>query len=379
MKNTLILASSLLISINLLAQTATSLTDLESPALDETSGLLYYNNNVITFNDIDGEPELYEIDLNTGAITRTVTITNASNIDWEDIAQDDDYIYIGDFGNNNGDRLDLKIYKISKLDYDSNDDMATADVINFTYSDQTDFSVNALTNFDAESLISYGNNLIVFSKNWGDNQVKAYSFPKTVGTHSAILESSFNSNGMITGADISADEKIIFLTGYSSSAAPFMYTIQNIPNNSLDIFSGTVSSKIENVVPFGNIVEGVCLFETTNSKYRLYLSNEKFIATAGPISVPFPAKLWLIEIEDESLNTANNKLESIVDVYPNPVENKLNFSQSVDEVSIFDAYGKLILIKYNVNEILFESFNSGVYFVKMKVSNSLVVKKIIKK
>jgi hypothetical protein len=34
------------------------------------------------------------------AVLRTVAITNATNVDWEDIAQDASYIYIGDIGNN---------------------------------------------------------------------------------------------------------------------------------------------------------------------------------------------------------------------------------------------------------------------------------------
>ncbi|MDP5028762.1 MAG: hypothetical protein NWQ14_11105 [Flavobacterium sp.] len=123
-----------------------------------------------------------------------------------------------------------------------------------------------------------------------------YSIPKTNGSHSAVLESSYNTNGLITGAEISPTEDVIYLTGYSSSQAPFMYTIHNIPNSSLDIFSGTVSPKITNIVPLGNQVEAIALFEITPTKHRLYISNEKFTFSSGPISITFPAKLWLIEI-----------------------------------------------------------------------------------
>ncbi|WP_107037474.1 T9SS type A sorting domain-containing protein [Brumimicrobium mesophilum] len=378
MKKTLLLLVSHLFLSSLFAQTATDLIDLETPKLDESSGLLFYNNKVITFNDSEGEAELYEIDINSGNISRTIIINNAINTDWEDIAQDNDFIYIGDFGNNTGDRTDLKIYKISKTDYDDASNTADAEIINFSYADQTDFTINATTNFDAEGLISIGNNLIIFSKNWGDNMVKAYSIPKTIGTHSAILESTYDVNGLISGAEISSDEKTIFLTGYSSSSAPFMYTINNIPNASLDVFSGNVSNKIINIVPFGNIIEGVALFEVTSSEYRLYLTNEKFIATAGPITVPFPAKLWSIEIEDESLSITQNDLSSMVTVYPNPVNNLIKLSDKVDAVKIYNSYGKLIIMDELTSEVAVDDLVKGVYFIHLNINNTIVIQKIIK-
>lgn len=204
MKSTVSLLFLFLGILTIKAQTATDITDLQTPDLDETSGLLFYNNNIITFNDSGGEASLYEMDVSNGNITRTVTITNATNVDWEDIAQDASYIYIGDIGNNNGDRTDLKIYKISKNDYNEPDDTAVAEVISYSYADQVDFTPSPNNNnWDAEGLISYGDNLLIFSKNWVDNMVNVYSIPKTNGTHSAPLESSYNTNGLITGAETS--------------------------------------------------------------------------------------------------------------------------------------------------------------------------------
>jgi hypothetical protein len=49
-------------------------------------------------------------------------------------------------------------------------------------------------------------------------------FQKTSGNYNAILESSYNANGLITGAETSANEKVIYLTGYSSSAVFIYYT-----------------------------------------------------------------------------------------------------------------------------------------------------------
>ena len=298
MKNIVIIIILLFGSLLGNAQTASDLTNLETPTLDETSGLLFYNANLITHTDSGGKAELYELNPTTGAVTKTVEITNATNVDWEDIAQDASYIYIGDIGNNSGNRTDLKIYKISKTDYDTNDGKVTAEIISFSYADQLDFSRRTnKTNWDAEGLISYHAKLLIFTKNWIDNTTNVYAIPKTTGKHKAVLVSSYNTNGLITGADISPDHSVIYLTGYSTSEAPFLYTIHNIPSDTLDIFSGKTSEKTPDIVSIGHQVEGVALFEITPKIHRLYISNEKFSTSIGPIKIAIPAKLLLIEID----------------------------------------------------------------------------------
>ncbi|MEL7534095.1 MAG: hypothetical protein AAFN10_22495, partial [Bacteroidota bacterium] len=69
--------------------------------INETSGLAANGSNKVwTHNDSGGQNKLYEIDT-MGNITRTLTILNATLVDWEEMAQDDQgNFYIGDFGNN---------------------------------------------------------------------------------------------------------------------------------------------------------------------------------------------------------------------------------------------------------------------------------------
>ena len=364
------------------SQTATEITNLQTPDLDENSGLIFYNNNIITFNDSGGEANLYEINANTGNITRTVTITNATNVDWEDITQDASYIYIGDIGNNNGNRTDLKIYKIAKNDYNGSDDIAVAEIISYSYADQLDFTSNPNnTNWDAEGLISYSDQLLIFSKNWVDNRVNVYSIPKTNGTHSALLKSSYNTNGLITSAEISLNENIIYLIGYSSSQAPFMYTIHGIPNNSLDIFSGVISEKISNIVPLGNQVEAIALFEITPNQHRLYISNEKFIFSYEDITIIFPPKLWLIEIDAETftLDVLDITSDLTFTIFPNPFDKTLKLSERVDEIIIFDLLGRILAKQQYVKKLSLENLNPGHYIAYIKINNSIIIKQLIKK
>ena len=364
------------------SQTASEITNIQTPDLDENSGLIFYNNNIITFNDSGGEANLYEINANTGNITRTVTITNATNVDWEDITQDASYIYIGDIGNNNGNRTDLKIYKIAKNDYNGSDDIAVAEIISYSYADQLDFTSNPNnTNWDAEGLISYSDQLLIFSKNWVDNRVNVYSIPKTNGTYSALLESSYNTNGLITSAEISLNENIIYLIGYSSSQAPFMYTIHGIPNNSLDIFSGVISEKISNIVPIGNQVEAIALFEITPNKHRLYISNEKFIFSYEDITIIFPPKLWLIEIDAETvtLDVPDITSDLTLTIFPNPFDKTLKLSERVDEIIIFDLLGRILAKQQYVKKLSLENLNPGHYIAYIKINNSIIIKQLIKK
>lgn len=371
----------ILLLFNLLTISSQTI-DLQTPALDQNSGLLFYNSKLISHNDSGGDASLYEIDTSTGAITRTVTISNATNVDWEDLTQDTSYIYIGDFGNNFGNRTNLRIYKISKDDYNNNDTV-TAEIISYSYADQLDFTSNINNhNWDAEALISYGDKLLIFSKNWVDNKVNVYAIPKTSGTHIANIESTYNTNGLITGADTSSDESIIYLTGYTDSAPPFMYTIHNIPNNSLDVFTGTVSDKITDITPIGNQVEAIAYKETTASKHNLYISNEKFTTVFNSIPFNFPAKLRTIQIdvaETETLTISATEVASSFKLYQTPSGKTLKTNTLVDEIIIFDVFGRTVIKQQHIQEISLGTLNSGVYIAHVKVNHTIHVRKIIRK
>ncbi len=183
--------------------------------LDETSGLIFYNGYLFSHNDSRGNAAIYRFDTINGEINQTITITNATNNDWEALAIDDNFIYIGEFGNNGGNRKDLKIYKLAKDQIPENGDVSVqADIINFNFSDQSDFS-NAFreTDFDCEAFISKGEYLYLFSKNWSTQKTKVYKLSKAAGTHEAQKIDEFDVGCMITGADIYEDGSLV-LIGY---------------------------------------------------------------------------------------------------------------------------------------------------------------------
>ncbi len=189
------------------------------PELDEelieNSGLIYWNNFLWTINDSGGKNELYAINTKTGKIAITVAITNVKNIDWESLTQDDEYIYIGDFGNNFGIRQDLKILKIDKKYISSSaNQVVKADIISLKYERQKAFApTKKATQFDCEGFASYKDKLILFSKDWKNGQAMAYFMPKKAGNYSLNSTQKFDVGMYVTGASISSDGKLA-LIGY---------------------------------------------------------------------------------------------------------------------------------------------------------------------
>ena len=180
-----------------------------SSTLTEISGLIYFNNKLLALNDGGGGNKLYVLDALNGNILQTITVNGATNIDWEDLAQDSNYVYVGDIGNNaHGNRKDLCIYKINKNSFNVSGDFsipATAvEKINYAYPDQTDFTSLASnsTRFDCEAITVARGQLHLFTKNWIGNYSVHYKLPLQAGTYTAEKLDSLNTGGLlITGAD----------------------------------------------------------------------------------------------------------------------------------------------------------------------------------
>jgi hypothetical protein len=207
--------------------------DLEEE-MKETSGIILYEGNIWTINDSGGFPEIYKIDKVTGAVNQTVSIANGSNRDWEDITQDDKYIYVGDFGNNDGNRTDLKIYKIAKGEItDKKKVSVNATIIGFSYSDQQSFEENNHNhNFDCESLISDGDSLMIFSKDWADGKTRMYKIPKIPGQYNIDPLETFDADGLVSGADFSEVDHKLVLIGYKDHI-PFIFLVNDFNGRTL--------------------------------------------------------------------------------------------------------------------------------------------------
>lgn len=242
---------------------------IEIPSnLNEISGMIFRNDtSFFAHNDGGQGARIFEVDLEEKKINRNIKIYNATNVDWEDLAQDDEYIYVSDSGNFLGQRTDLKIYKISKSELEILDSVA-AEIIEFNYPDQGNFPPTEIHNFECEAVISYKNELLLFSKNHLDLKTKWYSLPKNAGIYSAQLIQEFESDGLITGATISEDNNVIALLGYHKREAtfePFIWLLYEFPEGK--IFDGK-TKKLD--FTFNAQFEAICFGKNKN----LYFSHE---------------------------------------------------------------------------------------------------------
>lgn len=141
-------------------------TDFKLPSeLSEISGLEKISDSLlIAINDGGNEPILFFLD-RRGTITRKVRVSNASNTDWEALAIDEKYVYIGDFGNNMNERKDLCIYRVNRQDLATLNEVGAEKMI-ISYKEQTAFPPKDHERyFDAEAMTFFEGQLWIFTKN----------------------------------------------------------------------------------------------------------------------------------------------------------------------------------------------------------------------
>lgn len=345
----------------------------------ETSGLLFLDGKIITHNDRGDASNLYEIDSLSGVITRTVTISNATNVDWEDLAENDTHIFIADIGNNNGDRSDLKIYKIFKSEFKNNTSVS-AEIISFSYEDQTDFSNQPnSSNFDAEGIVIYGNDVLIFTKNWADFKTNVYKIPSQTGNYVATKVSTANVAGLITGAVCNQDR--FFLTGYDTLLNPFLIYMDFNLMLGEDIFSSGFSKiSLKDEMEQGSQIEGITNIGITG---KYWISRENFSTTIFGTTITFTQKLYpFYDANSPLLSTPKNEL-AIVNISPNPIINKVNIKTRLPlhTIEIYNAAGKKVLVPVieNQREIDISILSAGIYYLKVRLKNTnSIIRKIIK-
>lgn len=214
-------------STKLLAQTVVYETQLPKK-IEETSGIEFFKNDLLTHNDSGGKPNLYRF-TEHGDLINKYLIEGAENNDWEDIAQDKNYLYISDSGNNKGNRKNLNI-----LIVDPKRDFKKIGAITFNYRDQQNFEKRKKHPFDAEALVATQEVLVLFSKNRKTSTTELYSIPKTSGNYTLSPKKSFDVQSLITGADYHHRLKLVALVGYLQSGEQFLYTLSSFDMENLN-------------------------------------------------------------------------------------------------------------------------------------------------
>ena len=145
------------------------------PKLDEISGLATSDDKIWGINDSGGEATLYAFDPQTYQLIQSILLPQTQNTDWEDLAQDDQYIYVADTGNNYAIRQSLNIYKVPLAAIQAKgaapvSSVASTEILTIEYADRQGFLPSKSHNFDSEALTVVNNQLWLFSKNRADSQ-----------------------------------------------------------------------------------------------------------------------------------------------------------------------------------------------------------------
>ena len=214
------------------------------PRLKEISGIEFdKNKNLWAINDGGDEAKLYRLNKD-GSIAKEVLVSNAKNIDWEDMTQNKfGHFFLGDFGNNMQDRKWLTIYKIENP-IDIKTDTTEAEIIKFTYPELDGKPIAANNrNFDLEAFVAFGRYLYLFTKNRTspfDGITKVYKVGDHAANFNAILVDSFKTCTTleklcwITSAALSPDRKKLVLLDSTS-----IWLFENFDDDKF--FSGDVS------------------------------------------------------------------------------------------------------------------------------------------
>lgn len=156
--------------------------------LSEVSGMVKsrsYPNTYWVVNDSRNDARLFAVDNEGNNIIPTFSrfsyygeeaeegkeqwegfnVLYAENIDWETMTGDDNYLYVGDVGNNFNNRRDLKVYLLSEIDPTASTQSAVIKALPVRYPDQSEFPALTSPHFDSEAMFNADGKLYFITKN----------------------------------------------------------------------------------------------------------------------------------------------------------------------------------------------------------------------
>lgn len=224
--------------------------------LRENSGIAIAGDSTLWFIEDNNNPdELYLVNYK-GDLLAEIEIDNAKNDDWEDLAKDrEGNLYIADIGNNDNNRKDLMVYKITPPENTATKKIK-AKVIAFDYPEQEDFPPDREKRlYDAEALVYSEGNLYIFTKNRANPFTGAslvYQVPAKPGKYEAKLVGEFTPcddprTCQVTAADISPDGKTLALLGYGKLWLVRDYSLDKFEAKNIETIDLGMRSQLESV------------------------------------------------------------------------------------------------------------------------------------
>ncbi|MFB0564179.1 MAG: hypothetical protein ACETWK_00700 [Candidatus Aminicenantaceae bacterium] len=245
---------------------------LDFPLITESSGLVksrLWPDVFWTHNDHGNEARIFPV-RRDGSIIKAkwgedysgVLVVDGVNIDWEDIATDNDgNLIIGAFGNNSSTRRDLAFYIIREPYPLYTLITRISKKIQFYYPDQDGFPPSK-ENFDAEACFWSRGKIYILSKHRSDTFTTLYRLDSMdpFDLNPLTILGTFDSKGMVTGADATPDGNRLAVLTFNS------VWLFEVSDSSDDYFNG----KISWLPIIAKQCEGICFDGNT-----LIISNEQ--------------------------------------------------------------------------------------------------------
>jgi hypothetical protein len=246
---------------------------IENSRIKESSGLVASRQHPeVLWTHNDGKDQVLYAISRSGKSLAEFRITGAFLDDWEDIAIDNNHrLYVADIGNNNAKRLQLAVYEIDEPDpksHGSHVPVKRGWKLRFPKEP-----------FDCEGLFVYQTNGYVASKVFNDARAEIYRFPLNDQKEPVVLEfvARLKIESPVTGADISADGKLLGLVAKSGA---FVYRIDGDVASAAHLKPSQTKFRHEHIEGCCFVPEG--LLATAESREIYLFTNEAFRPSRAP-------------------------------------------------------------------------------------------------
>lgn len=332
--------------------TASPVSELPS-TLQGTSSLFFMNGEYWTCND-HGELVLYAIDTMQATLRDSIHL-HATFRDMEEVSQDANYLYLGDFGNNQGTRDDLRVLRVSKTSLGIS--VPQYDTISFSYPVH---DASRARDFDCEAFLVTDTAIFLFTKQWEGQNCAIYAIPNMPGTHVARYVDSLSTAGMVTGLSYQPERGLLVLVGYNTICRPFVYLMTHVVGSH---FSQADCERIQLSNPFGTQIESIA----TTDGLHYYLTSE-YLNQSVITRQPTLFELDLSEQIASYLGTDAAALssEKTACLVPNPTSEIITIVNVLPrQVEVYDLSGRMVLLVEQTDKIDLTPLPKGNYMVML--------------
>jgi len=192
---------------------------LQTQLINEASGIVASRKSpgvLWVHNDSGDSPRIFAIDAK-GGLLGVYQVEKAHLQDWEDIAigpgpdPNQDYLYIGDIGDNRAKRHSVIVYRVAEPKVDPNHPVAyakigPAEAIELEYPDGPK---------DAETLMvdPWNGDIYIISKRDLFSKVYRAAYPQCTKSKTAMVHVAILPWGLAVGGDISPDGSLVIVRG----------------------------------------------------------------------------------------------------------------------------------------------------------------------